>query len=290
MKRIAAGLCVGVGLTILSTTPAFAQAAPAASSTPLPQILSIFREEVRPGRAAAHAANETAWAAALAKGQAPIHWLAMTSLAGQTDAWFMTGYESWAAFQKEQAAMAGNGPMTAEDDKFNALDGELLNRVSRTVASYRPEISYQPGLSLPQMRYMAIDVVRVKPGKGRDFVEGWKAMIQAHTAAKMDEHWAVYQVTAGQPDGTYLFIYPMKSLEEVDKSGPMHRDAAYRDAVGEAGRSRMNDMYAEAIESSQRLVFAFNPKMSLLEKEWAEADPFWANPVPAAAPASTKKK
>ena len=42
------------------------------------------------------------------------------------------------------------------------------------------------------------------------------------------------------------------------------------------------------VESSQRLVFAFNPKMSLLEKEWAEADSFWANPVPAPAVASTK--
>jgi hypothetical protein len=137
---------------------------------------------------------------------------------------------------------------------------------------------------------MAIDVVRVKPGKGRDFVEGWKSIIQAHTAAKMDEHWAVYQVTAGQPDGTYLFIYPMKSLEDLDKSGPMHGDAAYRDAMGEAGRARLNDMNAASVESSQRLVFAFKPKMSLLAKEWAEADSFWANPVPAAAPASTKKK
>ena len=140
------------------------------------------------------------------------------------------------------------------------------------------------------MRFMQIDVVRVKAGHDREFRAFWRAMVEAHTKAKMDEHWAVYQVTAGQPDGTYMFIYPMKSLEDIDKSGPMHGDAAYRDAMGEAGRARMNDMTAASVESSQRLVFAFNPKMSLLEKEWAEADSFWANPVPAQAAASTKKK
>jgi len=292
MRRIAATVvCSCLGVAVLASTPALAQVASATPSpTPLPKILGIYREEVRPGKVPAHAANEAAWAAALAKGQAPDHWLAATSVAGPTEAWFFTAFDSWDALQKQQDAMADNAAMTAEDDKFNALDGDLLSRTSRIVASYRPAISYQPEVSLPTMRYMAIDVVRVKPGKGREFVEAWKATIDAHNTAKMDEHWAVYQVTAGQPDGTFLFIYPMKSLTEIDKAGPMHADAAYRDAVGESGRIRMNDMYAACVETSQRLVFALNPKMSVLDKQWAETDSFWTpKPVPAAAMAAKKK-
>jgi hypothetical protein len=291
MKRFATVVvCSCIGLSVLSSAPAFAQAAPATSSaTPLPKVLGIYREEVRPGKAAAHGANEAAWAAALAKGQSATHWLAMTSVAGPTEAWFFSAYDSWADLQKQEDSMAANAALTAEDDKFNALDGELLSRTSRIVASYRPAISYQPELSLPTMRYMSIDVVRVKPGKAREFLEAWRATIESHKTAKLDEHWAVYQVTAGQPDGTFFFIYPMKSLEEIDKAGPMHSDAAYRDAVGEGGRIRMNDMIAACVESSQRLVFALNSKMSLLDKQWAETDPFWA-PKPIAVPATPAKK
>ena len=236
-------------------------------------MLMIFREEVRPGKTAAHAANEAAWAAAFAKSQAPTGWLAMTTVAGPTEAWFVTAYDSWAAVQKEQDAMDANEAATADEAKFQALDGELLNRTSRIMAAYRPAISYQAGVKLPEMRYMSIDVVRVKPGRGREFFESWRAMVEAHKTAKMDEHWAVYQVVAGQPDGTYLFMYPMKSLAEIDKAGPMHGDAAFRDAVGEAGRIRTNEMTVSAVESSQRLVFALSPKMSLLDKAWSDAGP-----------------
>jgi hypothetical protein len=286
MKRTAVRVCACIGLAALAASPAFAQPAPAGN--PLPKVLGIYREEVRPGRAPAHAANEAAWAAALAKGQAASHWLAMTSMAGPTEAWFLTAYDSWADVQKEQDALAANAAMAAEDDKYQALDGELLNRTSRIMAAFRPAISYQPEVNLPQMRYMAVDVVRVKPGKLREFFESWRATVDAHKTAKMDEHWAVYQVTAGQPDGTFFFMYAMKSLEELDKAGPMHSDAPYRDAVGEAGRIRMNEMQTSAIDSSQRLVFALNPNMSLLDKAWAEADPFWT-PKPIPAPPAKKK-
>jgi hypothetical protein len=286
MKRTAVRVCACIGLAALAASPAFAQPAPAGN--PLPKVLGIYREEVRPGRAPAHAANEAAWAAALAKGQAASHWLAMTSMAGPTEAWFLTAYDSWADVQKEQDALAANAAMAAEDDKYQALDGELLNRTSRIMAAFRPAISYQPEVNLPQMRYMAVDVVRVKPGKLREFFESWRATVDAHKTAKMDEHWAVYQVSAGQPDGTFFFMYAMKSLEELDKAGPMHSDAPYRDAVGEAGRIRMNEMQTSAIDSSQRLVFALNPNMSLLEKAWAEADPFWT-PKPIPAPPAKKK-
>jgi hypothetical protein len=251
-------------------------------------MMVIYREEVRPGKGAAHAANEAAWAAAFTKGQAPASWLAMTSMAGPSEAWFLSAYDSWAAVQKEQDAMAGNAALTAEEEKFSAQDGELLSRTSRVVLSLRPAISYQAEVSPPQMRYMAVDVVRVKPGRNREFIDGWRAVVEAHKQAKMDEHWAVYQVTAGQPDGTFFFMYPMKSLEEIDTTGPLHTADAYRDAVGEAGRIRMNEMTLAAVDSSQRLVFALSSKMSLLTKAWSDADAFWA-PKPVAAPMAAAK-
>lgn len=54
---------------------------------------------MRPGRAAAHGVNEAAWAAAYMKANAPQQWLGMTSVAGPTEAWFLSGYPSYEAFQ-----------------------------------------------------------------------------------------------------------------------------------------------------------------------------------------------
>ena len=58
---------------------------PVAAQTPTPPqegappaLLQIEREEVRPGRSAAHAVNEAAWAAAYTKAQSPVTWLGMT--------------------------------------------------------------------------------------------------------------------------------------------------------------------------------------------------------------------
>lgn len=286
--RVSVPALLLVALGVTSAVPAGAQAPPAAQ-TSTPPVLLIYREEVKPGRAPAHAANEAAWAAAFTKSQAPARWLGMTSLAGPSEAWFVSGYESWEAFEKRDTAMSSTPAFQEDDDRFSAAEGDLLSRTSAIMAGYRPSISYQTEVSLPQMRYMQVDVVRVKPGHIDEFLQTWEATVAAHTKSKMDEHWAVYEVSAGMPTGTFLFFYPRKSLAEIDKSAPMHGAAAYRDAVGESGRSRMREMTQNAVESTQRLVFKFAPSMSILDKPWIDADPTFWTPKPPPAPAAKKK-
>jgi hypothetical protein len=46
--------------------------------------------------------------------------------------------------------------------------------------------------------------------------------------------------------------------------------------MSEVGRARSRERSQEAIESSQTLLFAFNPKMTVAPKAWMDADPFWA--------------
>lgn len=270
-----------VGITLLSATPAFAQ------SDPPPQLLQIVREEVRPGKGAAHAVNEAGWAAAFSRLQAPVSWLGMRSLAGPSEAWFLTRWDSFAAWEKADQALEANAALSAEDEKFSLQDGDFLSRTSNIMATFRPALSYEPQVNLAKMRYMAVDIVRVKPGRGREFTEAWRMQVAAHTTAKMAEHWAVYGVVAGMADGTFLFFYPAMSMAELDASGPMHTAAPFRDAVGEDGRAKMRDAMLEAVEGSQRLLFKLSPQMSTLPKPWSEADPFW---IPKALPVAPAKK
>ena len=276
-----------VGLAVGAGSPAMAQM-PAAADGP-PAILRIGREEVRASRDPVHEANETNWALAYAKTKMQNGWLGMTSMTGPSEFWYLNGYASWEEMEKANKADEANEAWTTESKKYSALDSDVLSRNSSSIASYRPAISYHAGSNLARFRYMSVQLIRLKPGHGREFLDAWREQVAAHETAKMDEGWAFYQVSSGLQDGVYLYFQPHVSLAELDQSGPMHTAPAYRDAVGEAGRARAREMSQAAIESSQTLLFALNPRMSVAPKAWMDADPFWApKPVVPAKPAEKK--
>ena len=279
---------VTLGLLFAATLgvapPVLAQGAtPEDNATPAR--LLLYREEVKPGKAPAHIANEWAWASAYAKAQVEFGWLGMSSLTGPSEAWFLSGLASLEEWQKRMATEEGNPALSADVDRLATQDGEMLSRTSGITLSYRPNISYQPRVNLAQMRYMRVDIVRVKPGRIPEFADAWREVVAAHEKAKMEEHWAVYQVDSGMPDGSFMFFYALKSLADDDTAGPLHGADAYRDATGEGGRRRTREMNQEAIEFSQSLYFAFSPKMSYVPKAWVDADPAFWNPKPPAAAA-----
>lgn len=277
-----------LGLMAVCSAPIIASAqAPASGPDAPPPVLVITREEMKPGRGAAHLANEVGWAGMMAKAQWPTGWLGATSLTGPSEAWFFTGFASLAEFDKDRVAQDA-APALSDTAKFQAIDGDLVNRTSTLIAAYRPLLSYQPEVSLPKMRYFSVDTVLVKPGHAAAFAAQWRDIIAAHSTAKLDEHWAVYEVTSGGQAGTYMFFYALDSLATVDASGAKHVAAAYRDAMGEAGRAANTRMNQDAIEWQQNRLFAFSPKMSHLTKAWTDVDPdFW---VPRPAPVAVVKK
>ncbi|MGE0455194.1 MAG: hypothetical protein AB7O37_16185 [Vicinamibacteria bacterium] len=275
------------GLAVVATASLSAQEAKPADAAPA--LLQIYREEVKPGKDAAHEANEAGWPAAAAKAGLTSHYIAMTSVTGPSEAWFVTPYASWGEWEKTIKAGEASPGYTAETQKLWAQDGELLSRSSVIVASYRPGMSYRTSSNMAPKRYMQLQLIRVKPGRAGEFVDGWREVVAAHEKAKMDESWGFYQVISGMPDGTFLYFQSVTSLADIDKAGPMHGADAYRNAVGESGRARQREMQQEAVDWSQNMLFAFNPKMSYAPKAWADADAFWA-PKPAAPAKKGEKK
>jgi hypothetical protein len=275
------------GIAIGSVVPALAQA-PQSAAAP-PAILRIGREEVKAGKGPAHVANEANWASAYAKTRMQNGWLGMTSMTGPGEAWYLAGFASWEEMEKANLADDANQAWTAESDKFWAQDADLLSRASTIIAAYRPAISYRAGSNLARFRYMQVQLIRVKPGRGREFVDNWRETVAAHEKANLDERFAFYQVVSGLQDGTYIYIQPRVSLADIDATGPMHTAAAYRGAVGEEGRARTRDANQLAVEWSQTLHFALSPRMTIAPQAWIDADPFWA-PKPVVAPKPAEKK
>ena len=65
--------------------------------TSQPGILTIIVEELKPGMDAEHEANEAGWPAAFEKVQSPYYYMAIESLTGSPEVWFMSPYASFAA-------------------------------------------------------------------------------------------------------------------------------------------------------------------------------------------------
>jgi hypothetical protein len=80
----------------------------------------------------------------------------------------------------------------------------------------------------------------------------------------------------------------MSSLKTMDDAAT--RGKALRDALGEEAAAAVLKTSAEVTASSESFLFAFNPRMSSVSKEFAAADPdFWTPrppPKPVAAPPS----
>jgi hypothetical protein len=275
-------LVLGAG----SVVPASSEEPPI--GTKRPKVLQIFREEVKPGRQAAHEKNESGWPAALRKSNNKGYYLGMTS---DTEAWFLNPFPSFAAAEAQAKEDEANTALGAEVDRLWAADGDMLTKAGAMTTVYNEGLSFRPDWDTAKIRYYEISVVRLQPGYGREFEELRKLVNAAHEKAKVDEHWSVYEVWTGAPDDTYVFFQPHVSLAEWDKSEAMH-GKEYQEALGESTRGRLRDFSRAAIKSSETKLFRLNPKMSYLPKEFTDRDPdFWTpKPAPAAAAKKDEKK
>jgi hypothetical protein len=253
-----------------------------------PKVLSIFREYTKPGKSGApHEKTESAFVKANMEAKWPTHYLAVESITGKSRALFLTGYESFAAWEKDRAATQKNTTLSAALDRAWAADGELLSETDSAAAVFHPEYSLRPEVDIPHMRYFEISLYTVRPGHGHDWDEIVK-MVKAAYEKIPDAHWAMYEVAYGLQGNSYLVFNPMKSGAEIDKSFAQGKDFAA--AMGEEGMKKLGELLSGAIESSQENLFAFNPKMSYPADEWIKADPeFWAPKAAAPAHAAGKK-
>jgi hypothetical protein len=252
-----------------------------------PKVLTIFREYTKPGKAGSpHEKTESAFVQANMQAKWPTHYIAVESLSGKARALFLTGYESFAAWEKDRLAQQKNSTLSAALDRAWAADGELLSETDSAALLFHEEYSLRPEVDIPHTRYFEISVYQVRQGHRKD----WDEIVKLVTAAYQqipDAHWATYGVVYGLQDNTYVIFNAMKSAEEIDKGFAQGKE--FQAAMGEAGMKRLSELSAAAIEASQINLFAFNPRMSYPADEWVKADPEFWKPKGSAAHVAAKK-
>ncbi len=251
-----------------------------------PKVLVVQREFVKPGVSGApHMKTESAFVQAMTAAKWPTRYLGMDSMSGPSRALFLTGYDSFAAWEKDSLATQKNATLSAALDRAAQADGPLLTGYDSGVLVYREDLSLRANsTNIAQSRYFEIMRFKIRQGHDKEWEELVKMYIDGYGKATQDQHWATYQSMYGNDNGgVYIVFNAMKSLSEVD--GGMADSKKFAAQLGEDGMKKLNELTASCVEESQVNLFAFNPKESYVSDAWVKADPsFWkTTPAPKAA-------
>lgn len=267
-----------------------AAGASAQTQPEVPKVLWIYREDAKPGRGSAHERAERGFAQYWAKNKVQ-PFLGLEAVSGNAaEVMFLSGYDSLAAMEKDYQAFgkAANG---AEYEALERQEADVVISVRSMVAVLRPDLSYHPERLmnvLPQSRYFNIQTFRVRLGRDADFAAGGKLFRDAFEKLKRDQPYVMYQVMMGAPEGTYLLFSPIKSLKEIDDD--FANQGALMQAVGDENMKNLMKGTGDVFLSMESNVYAFNPSISNVSKEFAAGDlKFWT-PKPMAKRAPAVKK
>jgi hypothetical protein len=196
-----------------SANAALAQSLP----TSQPNYLQIYREEVKVGRAAEHEKVEAGWPAAYEKAKDPYTYIALTSMTGPGEAWFISPFESHAAMA-DSLAREDEPSLGASLGRLQRADAEVINGFRSIWARGRKDLSYGAYPETAKQRFYEITIFRVRPGHEQGFEAAAKAYGAAAKRGAPDTSYRVYEVMAGLPSPTYLVFSSVTSYGAFDKA------------------------------------------------------------------------
>ncbi len=304
LRKTTAALTFGVGLLAFAVSPVRAQNPEAQSPTmdmkgqaaemdmekPAP-ILVIYREDVKAGRVASHDELEANFARTYSRVPGAQYFLAMNSLSGPNQSWFLQPYTSLEEVQKESQA-SEHAPAAIRTALQRITSGEIDNLTSQQaiVTIYREDLSHNASIKkLPHCRYMEVVTYRVQPGHDREFAEAAKLVREAHEKANQPMPWATYEVFAGAPSGTYYVFRALDSLKDADPTANETMMKAVDQAMGTEGSKKLMQLVADGHIMREVNFYSLNPKTSYAPPAFAAADAFWSQPTQLAQVGTTGK-
>jgi heme-degrading monooxygenase HmoA len=268
MKNPLPSFCFALGIL---TLPVFA-----ADDLPTsqPNVISIIREQVKVGHVAAHGRHEAGWPAAFEKAKHPYHYIALTSITGPDEAWYVIPYESHAKMGDDFQKAEGDRELSAETERLSAEDAQHVSSASVIHAAGRKDLSYGDFPEIAQMRLFVIETFTVRPGHGTEFEEAAKAYAAAAKKAGVKTGFRTYQVLAGMPAPTYLVFSSLKEFGEWNKGGEEFGKTMA--AANEQEKAAMQKGMREAVVKQENTRFRIDPKQSYVPLETRKKAPdFW---------------
>ncbi len=253
--------------------------------TSQPSLVTIVREQVKVGRTAEHARIEAGWPAAFGRANSPDYYLAMVSITGAPEAWYVIPSASNAAYGEQLKRYDNDPATTAELDRLSRADAEVLEGTRTIQAMARPDLSRGAYPDLAKQRFWEVSVVRVRPGHEADFDAAVKAYMAAADRAGSHNQWRMYQVETGMPVPTYILFNSVANYADFDQ---IFADGmkTFQSATP-AEQTAILKFSADATMSWENNRFRLDPRQSYVPRETRATDPaFWGTmPTTTRAPA-----
>jgi hypothetical protein len=268
--RTSARLVLPLIVLALTAGRVVAQGMPTAQ----PGILTIIIEEVKVGMDADHEANEAGWPAAFAKVNSQYYYIALESITGSAEAWFISPYASFAAEGENMKENQSNASLSAELDRLWRADGQYLNSSRTLQAVARPDLSYGAFPDLALVRFYEVTTFRIRLGHEQGWEAAAKVYMENVKKAAPGMSYRVYQVTGGMPGGTYLIFSTVNAYAEFDKM--MADGNAMWAAVSPKDMATLQQTMANDAMSVITNRYRVSPTMSYVSPETkAKAPAFW---------------
>ncbi len=269
--RVVPSLCIGFAVLVAAGgTALVAQSLP----TTQPKILQISREQIKAGQGAAHEANEVGWPAAYAQAKSPDYYLALESMSGRAEVWFVAPYESYTAWGKSMDRDAANRDLSPTLGRLVAADAQYLDGVDSIEAVAEPDLSYGAYPDLNKARFWNIAIWRIRPGHDQEFAAATAAYKKIISKTAPNASWRTYRVSEGMPGGTYIMFSSVTTFGQFDAM--MADDAATGKAMTPNDQMIFTKFFAEGVVSITSNKYRLSPTMSYVSPETKATDPaFW---------------
>ncbi len=261
-------------LFVFFALPAYTQQA---AVPPPPDILQIYVDTVKPGKAAEYARVEMEAARACSRANA-WPYLAMEAKTGPQEVWFLSGFDSYAAMERSDEPFIRNPSLSADLARLMENKANLVSGPHTIFLRYRDDLSRNNGFIPPQTRFFVVSVVKTHPGHEHEYEESQRLLRGVRERAAASDRRAVYQVLSGTEDNTYITFSAYRSFRGAAES--LEHMIDYDD-LDDTARVRVHELIAGSVLNTQTFIFSISPAMSNPEGEWIADDPaFWQSSPP----------
>lgn len=272
---------VASGLSLGLATNALSQGIP----TSQPSLIQIMREEVKIGHSEDHARHEMGWPAAFARAKSPDYYLALASITGPNEVWYVGAYASHAALGESMKRDAADPVLSAELARLSKADAAHLNSLRTVHAIGRSDLSGGAYPDLAMQRFFEVSIWRVRPGFEQDFETVVKSYASAAKRAAPGASWRMYEIVAGIPGPTFMIFSSSTDMAVLD--GAQKEFAAVMAAVPPTEGAFMQKFVKEGMINIETQRFRLDPRQSYVSAEVRQRDPaFWNVKAPARAAGS----
>jgi hypothetical protein len=281
MKNRRSFLAIVLFLVTCVSTGSAQTEKPVSPATAPPKLLLLVHQQFKFGSESARQKLEASVVRACDRLAVPNSWVDLQSITGPPEA---LSFDAFDSFEQIDNAFVGWGRLFASHPQLASLQEQIRAleiSQSTIIAVRRNDLGYRVNsIDLSKARFMRVLEVRLRPGHESEFVESFKLLSAAYEKINADMPWVVYQANVGMPSPSFLIFVPMRALKENDAY--LARAPKLREAEGDAGFDRMQQIARDAYTSTESNLYAVSPETSHVFKEFSDGDPDFWSPRPSA--------